>query len=273
MQDFGGATAATIATLPAFALGFFAGPSFGRVTRKTGADTITLEAAYDIADALSGPRRARRKRSSTRPSNSENNDLWLILGAAVVAVLLYMQFRLAIILALMVIATSISIVTVGVLLVMSRRRIIARSWGRTFAFLVPVAFTPAGIAVTVLLWDPPAGGVEFRRFLAEFARTHTLGGNLSMMEFVLYQLVGALFFTLVAMTSIALSLSTLCAVYVARDAWGQPMWQFLHRNLPGPTTWWSFAGLSAITAIAVLFTGGWVYEWLIHQNPPPGGGT
>ncbi|CAN5547825.1 hypothetical protein BH23ACT6_BH23ACT6_13010 [soil metagenome] len=213
MDGFQGAAIEyALIALPSMLLGVFLGPAFGRVARSEmlGLPLSDIhEEATAVAGRISRPERARRETSTSE--ESDTLALWA-LGALGVVVF-YLNFRVQILIALLLLAVAISTVAVVVLLGASRRGVVAPTYGRAVAFVVPILFSVVGVVTVVFLWDPPAGGAMFTEFVDHFNRTQGFS-SLEGVGFVIYQILGGISFIALALGSICFSLSNLSAVYL-----------------------------------------------------------
>ncbi|WP_159901317.1 hypothetical protein [Ornithinibacter aureus] len=215
----------------------------------------------EIADELSGgsfvlPKGARREKRSS----AEDPDLWVLGFVLIVVVSLYLRYRTTILVGILILALAISVVAISVIVVASRRGVVAPGFWHSTAFLVPLLFTAVGTTVVAFLWDPPAGGKEFREFVEYYGETGQFE-SLDGLAFVLYQVFGAIAFVALAVLSILFSTANLVAIYVAIGSWGAPVWQILHRVLGRMGSPLVLLICVPLAALALLLAGGWLFEW------------
>lgn len=270
MQEFDGSLVEfALLGLPSMILGLFLGPAFGRVSRGR-IHGVSLSQIRGIADEITGgPTSWSRSPSRpTRATDDEDNWVpWVI--AAFVVTTLYLKYRAGILVGLLLLALSMSLIAVVVLTVASRRGVVSHGPGRASAFLVPLLFTGVGTTTVAFLWNPPAGGTAFRDFIAQYEATGGFG-SLQGLMFVVYQILGAAFFIMLAVACLLFSIANLAAIYVAVDAWGQILWRLLHRLLGGfgSPRIFVFCGIAAV--LSLVLSGGWAFEWIDrHQTDLP----
>lgn len=262
----GGLLGALLILLPSMLMGMFLGPAFSNMSR--GLEGVPIEYLRQYADEVCrvarGPQSPppSQKRATSGDDGNEALVLWVI--GVVVAVSVYVKYRLPILLVLLTLALAISVVAVLVLAVASRRGVIARSYGRAIAFLAPVIFSAVGIVVVSWMWQPPRGGEVLRRFVDSY---RTAGFQLEGFGFVVYQLLGAIFFVSVALGCIMFCVANLCAIYIGVDAWGQTLWRWIYGHIGGAARPRVFWVLGAASLISLLLASGLVFQWLWEQPP------
>ena len=231
----------------------------------------------EIADELSGgpfvlPRGARRESRSS----ADDSNLWFPAVAAIVVVSLYLKYRSTILVGILGLALVISIVAITVIVVASRRGVVAPGFWHSTAFLVPLLFTAVGTTAVAFLWDPPAGGEDFRQFVEYYGKTGQFE-SLDGLGFVLYQVLGAIAFVALAVLSILFSIANLVAIYVAIGSWGAPVWHVLHRVLGRMGSPLVLLLCVPLAVLALLLAGGWAFEWAtssareLHTSVAPSG--
>lgn len=264
MQEFDASLNEFLALgLPSLILGMFLGPAFGRVSRS-GWHGRPMNELRDRADDVTGGQIQWPGRTNRTYSTSEQDTLAPWFVGAFVVIALYLKYRNVILIGLLFLALGVSVIAVTVLTVASRRGVVSHGAGRATAFLIPILFTGVGTTVVAFLWNPPAGGREFREFIDVYQRT---GGfdSLEGLMFVAYQVLGAIAFIALAIASILFSLATLAAIYVAVDAWGQWLWQSVHRLIGGFASPWILGICAFFALVSLALCGGWAFEWATSQ--------
>lgn len=99
----------SLIALPSMVIGVFLGPAFSRVARAE-AFGIPLEEIRAEADAVAGRGEAPTRTRKTAANKDESDNLVLWVGGVLIVVTLYLTYRVQILIALLLLAGSISVV-------------------------------------------------------------------------------------------------------------------------------------------------------------------
>lgn len=247
--------------LPFFVIGSLMGPAFGKATLAPSEGRADLKHILEFALRLV-PRRAARIKQQSSSSNTSDWDRLAIWGVgAFLVIKLYLKFHTEILVTLAMIAVAIIFATALSLVLMSRKEAVANNvrTGATLSALL-VAFV-VGIVCVSFLWNPPVGDSTLQGMLNEDSPA-TLTGLL----YVGYQVVGAGAFLGLAVFCIAFCIALMAALNLYSGAAGQWLWRIMFRYTSFAWSKWTIFSGVVLAAFAIMFAGGWMFDWVSKLN-------
>lgn len=251
--------------IPAFLIGMVLGPAFNNVV-DTGRDN-----ARSLADVLKlaatrsqrpGAVSTARTAPSSETTDGDRVTLGLLGGFA--AVVLYVAYREVVLIALLTLASVIAIFATLSFVLMSRRGVVSGRSGVAVSMTAIYLASLVGFVTVVLLWISPAATAEVQ---AVYAARSVGAGGLTAIIAIAYQLLGGSAYAVLAFFSISASISVMSALNIAAGAWGQPLWQILHRYTRFALRKTALLVGAVLGALAIIAGGGWLYEW-VSTAPP-----
>jgi hypothetical protein len=265
VQHFGDIAVGTAIGGPLAVFGLIVAPAYANIRDGTsrGAD-ITLGQAWERASAETyrAPRGPRRIKHSSGPSSTEDDDYtWLIVATVIglVVVRFYTLHRGAILWVLFGICCSVFVASAGSIIALSRRDVLAGpGWSR--ALLAGVVLVAIGTIDIVWLVYPAVHADYFARLLRAYQTHGRL--HIAPIFFILYQILGAIFFALVAVAFVRVACGCVSAAYLALSLKFRPLWRVVFRFASGLTGPLAVVATIITAGLSMTLTSGYAYNLL-----------
>lgn len=205
-----------------------------------------------------------------RGNKSGEGGEGLLIGIAFgffVGVTLFLRYRVAAILGLLIIAIAVCLVTIIVLLVASRKGIVSDGGFTTASLVVPFVYSCAGFFDVAFLWDPPAAGPRFAAFLEDYANTQLL--TPWALGFVGYQVLGALLFAFSALGVMSYCLAAVSSIYITLSVTGQWLWKSIYWITRPAFSVPLVILVAVLVGLSIYLTGGWLFETITNRTSIP----
>lgn len=241
---------------PGLLAGTFIAPAFGRIQLHPGASRSSLPEIVNDAKRNYPVRfRPKPRQSPTPHSGSEWDTLagWAIAAAVVIG--LYIKYRTPILVGLVGIASFIALLGAISIINMARKNVVTGRFSISLSLVALFCASGIGFLLVAWLWQPPFASAEYINFL----ETGDSGG-LNSALFVLYQIIGAISYVLVATICIGFSICVMSSVNLHVGAAGRWLWSFAFRSTSN--VWSTVMPFIAIicSIMALAMSSGYAFE-------------
>lgn len=246
-------------------LGGLLGPAFGFLAESP-KEKATFQEVHTTARKRSGHQTSFRTRPQRPQSLSNDNDgIIVAFFIFLVVIALYLKWRPYVIILLLSLAITILALSSCVVLIASRRGVVAGSRIVWAAQVSPIIITSAGVIDGIMLWEGVGAPPEVRSALVQCS-IQPLQGRPEGLLWIGYTLIGAFLFTGVGLTSIYFGLANIWAIYVAANARGSWLWRRLYRLQPYDGNGKVTVALTTVAILTIAFCSGLIFEGLSHLS-------
>lgn len=248
-----------------YVLGLLIGPAFTRIQHTNHGATLA-EVRVRADESVTGIRTWFAQRREQRPvttSMDPKDKLVLGIFVGIIVVVAYGRYHTAALVAMIALASSVTIIATIALVRLSRAGVITDHRGVGFALTSAYLVTAVGVINVVLLSDPPAGGELLRAFLD--GSEQVPGGGLTSFLFTAYQVLGAISCIAVGLISTAFSFALLSALSVYTGAWGQWIHKVTYALCAFSWSWASAIGALLFTILSLLLSSGLAFTWITRS--------